>query len=129
MAQTLAHLIALADIRRNIVWDKLRAIYPDIQIRYPAVVINKRLKTTGGRAFTWENPQYIDLSHDLLLEHGERFINWVVPHELAHLVAYTKYDDNGHGNGWKWVMANDLGIMPERCHPFNNTKWAASRAK
>ena len=129
MTQTLAHLIALADIRRTIIWDNLRKIYPDIQVRYPAIIINKRLKTTGGQAFAWKNPQYIDLSHDLLLEHGESFINWVVPHELAHLVAYTKYDDNGHGNGWKTVMQKDLGILPERCHPFENTKWVASRAK
>ncbi len=129
MTQTLAHLITLADIRRNIVWDKLRRIYPNIQTRYPAIVINKRLKTTGGRAFTWASPQYINLSHDLLLEHGQAFIDFVVPHELAHLVAYTIYNDNGHGNGWKTVMMKDLGITPERCHPFGNTKWAASRAK
>lgn len=129
MAKTLAHLIAMADIRRNIVWDKLRTIYPDIQIRYPAIIINKRLKTTGGRAFTFKNPQYIDLSYELLLEHGESFIDWVVPHELAHLAAYTVYGDNGHGRGWKTVMDRDLGVIPERCHNFDNTKWAARRAK
>lgn len=127
MAQTLAHLIALADIRRNIVWDKLRAVYPDIQIRYPAVIINARLKVTGGRAFTFKNPQYIDISKDLLIEHGESFINWIIPHELAHLVAYTKYSDNRHGNGWKTVMARDLGIAPERCHNFDNTEWIARK--
>ncbi len=129
MTKAFAHLVALADIRRNIVWDKLRAEYPNIQTRYPAIIINKRLKTTGGRAFTWQTPQYIDLSHELLLEHGEAFINWVIPHELAHLAAYTVFGDNGHGTGWKSVMAKGLSIIPERCHEFNNTKWIESRRK
>jgi predicted SprT family Zn-dependent metalloprotease len=128
MAQTLAHLVSLADIRRNIVWDKLRAVYPDIQIRYPAIIINKRLKTRAGQAYTYKNPQYIEISYELLMEHRESLINWVVPHELAHLVAYTKYDDNMHGNGWKTVMIRDLGLPAEIYHNFDNTNWEARKA-
>lgn len=127
MAQTLAHLIALADIRRNIVWDKLRAVYPDIQIRYPAIIVNKRLKTKAGQAFTWKNPQYIEISYELLMEHGEKLINWLVPHELAHLAAYTVYDDNMHGIGWKTVMIRDLGLPAEIYHTFDNIKWEAAK--
>lgn len=101
-------------------WLLLQRLYPQIQRTRPLVKYNKRLKTTAGRAFYEASPQYIDLSHDLLWQHHEEMINVVVPHELAHLAAYTVFGDTGHGEGWK-IMMGRVGLPPLRCHNMENS--------
>lgn len=106
----------------SVTWGKLRIAYPMIQTDTPKIIFNKRLKTTAGRAFVESSPQYIDLSNELLWQHPEEFYKVIIPHEAAHLAAYTRYADSGHGKGWKLIMSY-LGLPSERCHTLANANW------
>lgn len=99
-------------------WRILVAKYNVCRI-VPAVKINKRLKTTAGRAWIDANPQYIDLSYELLQQYPDYFSQDTIPHELCHLIAFTVYEDSGHGPAWKNVMRS-IGLEPTRCHSMIN---------
>jgi SprT protein len=98
-------------------WSQFRRAFPQISPDVPLIRYNKRLKTTAGRAFLTKN--YIDLSNEMLWQHGEKFIAEIVPHELGHMVAYKVFKDEGHGQGWHFVM-QVLGIPYSRTHTFIN---------
>ena len=111
----------LAQYHARIWWVKLLKEYPTIQKTTPVVTMNNRLKTTAGRAFLEEIPQRIDLSVELFTQHTDRMIADTIPHELAHLVAWTVYADPGHGSGWKSVVAR-MGIPTTRLHNMVNSQ-------
>jgi SprT protein len=71
--------------------------------------------TMAGRA--WLTQWRIQLNEQLCKENLENFINETVPHEVAHLVAYKVFGDDGHGDGWRSVM-RALGLNPTRCHDY-----------
>lgn len=84
------------------------------------VIWNKRLRTTAGRAYSAQakielNPRLQVLDE----EKREQEIRQTFLHELAHVVAYSRYPNQGikaHGPEWKKACA-DLGIPgEERCH-------------
>ena len=113
--------------KADTVWLGLRKSYPKLGgIPRPIIKYNKRLRATAGRAFYASNPVYIDLSTDLLWEHTEEMINQILPHELAHIAAWIVYRDNGHGRGWKAVMAT-LNIPINRCHTMSNTRHESNK--
>jgi predicted SprT family Zn-dependent metalloprotease len=111
----------LADCSVQYTWDILCNLYPNLTKTAPTVVLNKRLKTTAGRAFIEHDPQYIDLSVELMEQYLNEFCTVIIPHELAHCVAFLVYNDPGHGKGWKRIM-KELGLIPERCHNMVNYK-------
>jgi SprT protein len=107
-------------------WVKFLAQYPTIQRVTPVVTLNNRLKTTAGRAFIGDVPQRIDLSTDLFSQHTDQMIVDTIPHELAHLVAYTIHGDKGHGKGWYSVVAH-MGIQTTRMHDMVNSRYRGRR--
>jgi predicted SprT family Zn-dependent metalloprotease len=112
----------LADCSAQNTWDILCSLYPKhLNKTAPKVVLNKRLKTTAGRAFIAHDPQYIDLSVELMEQYLNEFCTVIIPHELAHCVAFLVYNDPGHGKHWKRIM-KELGLIPERCHNMVNYK-------
>lgn len=115
------YLQEVADFRVNTLWKRFRQVYPQLQEQTPRVVLNNRLKTTAGRAFIEGTPQYIDLSTELFWQYTENFIIDTIPHELAHLVAYTIYGDSGHGKGWKSILSQ-FNIKTTRLHQMVNQK-------
>lgn len=123
-----AYLQDVAEFRVKHWWNKFRQVYPQLSKQYPAVKLNNRLKTTAGRAFIENNPQYIDLSTELFWEHTEEFLYDTIPHELAHLVAYTIYGDPGHGKGW-YSIVHQFGINTSRLHQMVNTAHAQRKSK
>lgn len=118
----------VADFNAKMWWNRFRKEYPQLSPLIPKVVLNNRLKTTAGRAFIEDNPQYIDLSTELFWEYTEEFLQDTIPHELAHLVAYTIYGDSGHGKGWKSII-QQFGINTTRLHNMVNTLQAKRRSK
>ena len=82
---------------------KLGRSYPE-----PKLVYQQR-GTSAGTA--WLESYEIRLNPVLLMENVEAFINEVVPHELAHLLA-------PHGKEWKWMMESVLGVPARRTHQF-----------
>lgn len=84
---------------------------------------NKRLRTTAGRAYS--STAKIELNPRLQLlpdEEREQEIRQTFLHELAHVVAYSRYPNvniQPHGPEWRQACA-DLGIPgEERCHTLN----------
>ncbi|KGQ59630.1 SprT family zinc-dependent metalloprotease [Gallibacterium anatis] len=63
----------------------------------------------------WE----IRLNPILLLENDQRFIEQVVPHELAHLLVYQQFGRvKPHGIEWQHLMQNVFGVPAETRHQF-----------
>lgn len=63
---------------------------------------------------------YIELSTALLWEHGQDMLDWTIPHEFGHIVAYRIFGDIGHGPDFKRVMLS-IGGNPSTYHNFQNT--------
>jgi SprT protein len=57
---------------------------------------------------------------ELMLRHGERFLDRTVPHETAHLVAFRLHGPRvrPHGTEWQDIMRL-FGAAPERCHDYD----------
>ena len=117
------YLQSVADHNVKMWWAKFRRQFPSICQHPPTVKLNSRLKTTAGRAWVDSKPQIIDLSTELFWEHTEHFVADTIPHELAHLVAFTIFGDPGHGRGWYTVLAS-MGINTTRCHDMVNSAHA-----
>lgn len=123
---TKTELQDLAQYHARIRWVKFLKQYPTIQRATPVVTLNNRLKTTAGRAFIEDVPQRIDLSTDLFTQYTDQMIHDTIPHELAHLVAYTIHGDKGHGKGWYSVLAK-MGIATTRLHNMVNSSYRGKR--
>jgi len=76
----------------------------------------------AGRAYYRENR--IRLNPVLLAENYTDFIAETVPHEVAHLLAFTLHGRQTrvkpHGPEWKSVVLA-LGLRPVRCHNYDVT--------
>lgn len=72
------------------------------------------------RGRTFHAPE-LRFNPDLLQRYGQIFIEEVVPHECAHLVAYAQFGLNirPHGAEWKMVMADLYGRSPQVKHNFD----------
>lgn len=71
------------------------------------------------RAFRSVKPEF-RFNKDLLEKYGREFIDQVVPHECAHLVAFSVYGTKikPHGQEWKSVMMDVYGLDPVVTHQF-----------
>jgi predicted SprT family Zn-dependent metalloprotease len=101
------------------VWETLLTNYPGLQKSVPTVLYSNRLKTTAGQAYCEAYPQYIELSTEMLWYNLPEFERVIIPHELAHLAAFSAFADCGHGDGWRTVM-HSLGLPADRCHTLTN---------
>lgn len=62
----------------------------------------------------------IDINPVLLNENIEYVINQTVPHEVAHVVAYSVYSNVISSHGVEWISIMKLfGCEPDRCHKLN----------
>lgn len=119
--ETMKNLQNRLEERVTYAWHRFVENYPSLARRNkPSIKTNKRLKTTGGRA--WLEHGFIDISLDMCIEHGQEFINFVVDHEVGHFAAWYVFNDDGHGPAWKQVMRS-IGASDSRCHYFANSKW------
>lgn len=79
----------------------------------PDIRFNPRFTATAGRTFI--ELDYIELSPFLMERNLNTFLSEIIPHELAHVIAWRIFKDNGHGRGWKDTMRL-IGLEPVRCH-------------
>jgi len=91
-------------------WAELRRHY-HLPAAHPAIVLNGRLTRTLGRAWVDSNPQIIDLSVKNMLTNLNLYRSDIIAHELAHIVAYNLFRDEGHGKAWKQIMVT-IGLTP-----------------
>jgi predicted SprT family Zn-dependent metalloprotease len=118
------HDVAVFNVAKT--WSACRKLWPSLPINPPSVTINNRLKTTAGRA--WLADHRLDFSAELMWQHTQEFVEQIIPHEVAHIIAYVVYSDEGHGKVWKFVM-RALGKPADRCHHLVNSAHAARKAK
>ncbi len=89
---------------------KREFVFPDFNF--------KQRGRSAGTAYLQKNE--IRLNYYMYQQNPEEFINEVIPHELAHLLAYTLYGSSirPHGKEWQSVMFFVLGCTPSRTHNF-----------
>lgn len=86
---------------------------------YPEPNLNYQQKgTVAGTAHyhLWQ----ISLNSVLLQVNGQVFIDEVVPHELAHLLAHRHFGRvSPHGKEWQYMMEHVLNVPASRTHKFD----------
>lgn len=93
----------------NIFFD---AYFPEPQIKY------KKKGSIAGSALLekWE----IQINISMLLVNRHDFINEVIPHELAHLIAHKIFGKiRPHGKEWQYIMNDVFHCIAKRTHSFN----------
>ncbi len=90
---------------------------------YEKVVMNLRGRAAGQIRYGRRGDTLAELRFNaaLLERYGQAFIDEVVPHEVAHLVAYSHYGTKirPHGKEWQYVMCEVLGQKEARVtHQF-----------
>lgn len=90
----------------------------DVPFAAPAVYFNVR-GTVGGYAqhYSWS----IQLNPALLLENEAQYLQNIIPHEIAHLIAVNAFGPKtGHGPHFRAVMLS-LGARPSRTHSMDTS--------
>ncbi|PHM49675.1 SprT family zinc-dependent metalloprotease [Xenorhabdus miraniensis] len=92
--------------------DFLQKSFPE-----PSVTYRQRGTIAGSaRLQDWE----IRLNPVLLIENQQAFIDQVIPHELAHLLAYHQFGKVvPHGKEWRFLMETVLKVPANRTHQFS----------
>ncbi|MFT7186205.1 MAG: SprT protein [Pseudohongiellaceae bacterium] len=99
---------------------------------YQSIEINIRGRAAGQIKYTYSSKAYFKNLNDhqnlpvlrfnpyLLAKYKETFIDQVVPHECAHLVAYALFGMKikPHGSEWKAIMVNLYQQSPDVTHRF-----------
>jgi predicted SprT family Zn-dependent metalloprotease len=118
-----AEALAYANYHCRIWWNRAVAIWGTRCGMMPAVILNKRLKSTAGRAWIYSEghehyagKMVLEFSHGLLIKHAEYFSRDTIPHEIAHFIAYRVYGEENHGIHWKIVTEKMTGKVLSRCH-------------
>lgn len=98
------------------------------KLNLPYPYVSFKLKgRTAGKAFLMANE--VRYNPILLEENKDSFLNRTVPHEVAHLVAYTKDPVNGRGHGYLWKrIMRDFGLDASRCHSYDTTNTRQSKS-
>lgn len=76
---------------------------------------------SAGQVRTTESRGYlIRYNVHLLARHPREFLSQTVPHEAAHVVAFSLFGRGvaPHGREWRAIMAI-FGASPERCHGYD----------
>ncbi|MET0065710.1 MAG: SprT-like domain-containing protein [Candidatus Thiodiazotropha sp.] len=87
-------------------------------------------KTAGSVSFGPRGRIVIRYNAILLAQYGQHFIDETVPHEVAHIVARSRYGPRikPHGSEWKRVMAF-FRAPARRCHSFDTTRAVRRRMR
>lgn len=83
----------------------------------PSIVINKRLRTTGGRAQI--RRPIVEISPYLL--QSDAPTDTIVAHEVAHIFNRIMLGGKGHDKKWQECMIR-MGLPPDRCHRYAGVK-------
>lgn len=85
----------------------------------------------GGRiaGSAWLERWELRFNPILLADNEAEFMNEIVPHEVAHLVAFACYGKvKPHGREWQHIMHSVFDLTPRTRHRLNTTKVAPTFA-
>lgn len=89
------------------------------QYKAPAPRVSYDLKGyTTGEAHL--NQNMISVNVEALTKHTEDYLRDTIAHEVAHLVAWVRFNTNGHGRAWR-VICRALGGTGSRCSQYDVT--------
>ncbi len=97
----------------------LAARHFDTEPATPRVCFDMR-GTSAGQVRILDGGEYLVRYNAHLLErHPLAFLSRTVPHETAHVVAFSLFGPRvpPHGHEWRAIMAL-FGAAPERCHNY-----------
>ncbi|GAC14574.1 SprT family zinc-dependent metalloprotease [Aliiglaciecola lipolytica] len=90
------------------------------QLTTPTLQFNQR-GNVAGTAHLQKN--LIKLNSTLLADNFDEFLLTVIPHEVAHIVAYQIYDRvKPHGLEWQAIMQNIFKLPATVRHKMDTTK-------
>jgi predicted SprT family Zn-dependent metalloprotease len=90
-------------------WLRFRAIYPQLPRKPPKVIIKSYLREDMAYALIRQNT--IKISEKFFASNFELFCNEIIPHEVAHCVAFKIYGDVAHGKKWRKCM-KQINLQP-----------------
>ena len=96
-----------------------------LNLAMPRVEIRFDLRGTAAGQARMRDGSFALIRYNaaLLGLHPEVFVAETVPHEVAHVVAFTKHGAciRPHGAEWQAVMRH-FGVEPSRCHRYDVSK-------
>jgi predicted SprT family Zn-dependent metalloprotease len=120
-------LLEIAQDTATVAWRRFVNLYPKLRFpgySMPVIQMNNRYKSTAGMCYAGE--RIIKLCTSMMRENVQHFKDIIIPHELAHQVAYDIYGDIGHGPNWKTIMQT-FGIPADRCHNLTSSALESMR--
>ncbi|WP_165741737.1 SprT-like domain-containing protein [Candidatus Thiosymbion oneisti] len=97
----------------------LAARHFDAELATPSVRFDLRGTSAGQVRVTDGGDCLIRYNARLLERHPWAFLSQTIPHETAHLVAFSLFGPQvpPHGREWRAIMVL-FGATPERCHHY-----------
>jgi len=91
-----------------------------LSIKPPDISFDLKGQAAGMVKFPTTGVIQIRFNRTLLEENQQHFFAQTLPHEVAHLVARTRYGSGirPHGSEWQQVMLF-FEAKPQRCHSYN----------
>ncbi len=91
-----------------------------LAIKDPQIIFDLKGQTAGMVKFLTKGLVQIRYNNKLLEENREHFLTQTLVHEVAHIVARTKYGRHirPHGQEWQHIMIH-FGARPQRCHSYD----------
>ncbi len=88
----------------------------------PLVRFNQRGRIAGS---AWLEQWELRFNPVLLADNPQNFLTEIVPHEVAHLVAFALHGKvKPHGREWQAIMVDVFGLEPRTRHRLNTEKVA-----
>ncbi|WP_344965535.1 SprT family zinc-dependent metalloprotease [Oceanisphaera sediminis] len=94
----------------------------DREFSPPVVNFNQRGRIAGS---AWLERWELRFNPVLLADNEAEFMAEIIPHEVAHLVAFTCFGKvKPHGWEWQSIMRSVFGLTPRTRHRLNTAKVA-----
>ncbi|MEP4888768.1 MAG: SprT family zinc-dependent metalloprotease [Aliiglaciecola sp.] len=99
---------------------QMAEVYFKQKFALPTLLFNQR-GNVAGTAHLQKN--LIKLNNTLLNDNFDEFMQTVLPHEVAHIITYQKFNRvKPHGVEWQTIMRKVFNLPPTVRHKMDTTK-------